>query len=160
MLKRKRTRRKAAAATEFALIAPIVTLLVIGLCEMGQAISGANRIASAIREGGRLASMDFTGKLDVGQTANDKVTTDILNFLAATDIDTSGVDVEIEYADGPESGAAFDLAAEDNYLRLFRVRVTVPYENVSTNPLKLMNGQTIRAETVFRRGRTPVDYDI
>ena len=100
--------------------------------------------------------MDFSGKLEVGQTANQKITHDILNFLGATGISTENVAVQIEHADGTNPGAVFDLAAEENYLQLFAIRVSVPYENVSKSPIQLMGGLSLSASTVFRRGRTPV----
>lgn len=148
--------RRGAVTAEFALIAPVVLVFVLGLSEMGQALSGATRVSSAIREGGRLASMDFSGKLEVGQTANQKITQDILSFLGATGISTENVSVEIVHAEGPQAGSYFDLTAEENYLKLFRIGVTVPYENVSATPIQLMGGLSLSANTVFRRGRTPV----
>ena len=148
--------RLGAAAVEFAIVAPVCLVLIMGTCEMGQAVSGATRIASAVREGGRLASMDFSGKLAVGQTANQKVEQDILNFLNATGVSTNNVTVSIDNVDG---SGTFDLAAEANYLELFQITITVPYENVSTTPVSIMQGQSITSTTVFRRGRTPVNYD-
>lgn len=152
----RRKSRLGAAAVEFALVAPVCTVLVLGVCEMGQAVSAATRISSAVREGGRLASMDFSGKLSTGQTANQKVEQDIINFLAASGISTDNVTLAIEHADG---SGPFDLAAEDNYLSLFRITISVPYTNASANPLKLMGDRRIEHSTVFRRGRTPVNYN-
>ncbi len=152
--------RSGVAATEFAVVAPVLVLMFLGTCEIGQAIAGATKISSAIREGGRLASMDFSGKLSSGQTANEKVEQDILAFLAATGVKTEGVSVSIEHAKGEAAGTDFDLATEANYLQLFRISISVPYQNVSSDPVNLMFGKTIEASTVFRRGRTPVDYDI
>ncbi len=149
--------RRGVAVSEFAIVAPVVTVFILGLCEMGQALSGATRIASAIREGGRLASMDFSGKLEPGQTANQKVTQDILSFLAASGVGTDNVQVTIVHEDGPSSGTPFDLAATANYLELFRIEVTVPYANISANPINIMDGLTMSSATVFRRGRTPID---
>ncbi len=161
MIVRKKCRqhRRGAVAAEFALVAPVLLVFVLGLTEMGQALSGATRVSSAIREGGRLASMDFSGKLEVDQTANEKVTQDILSFLGATGISTEDVIVEIVHAEGSEQGSVFDLAAEENYLELFEIRVSVPYENVSRSPIHLMGGLSISANTVFRRGRTPVESE-
>lgn len=151
--------RRAAAAVEFAIVAPFLTIFIMGTCELGQAIAGATKVASAIREGGRLASMDFSGKLSAGQTANQKVHQDILSFLAASGVKTDNVFVTIEHAEGEASGTTFDLAAEDNYLQLFRISVSVPYNNVSSDPINLMAGRRIEHSTVFRRGRTPINYN-
>lgn len=151
-----RSQRRGAVAAEFAIIAPVVVFFILGICELGQALSGATRVASAIREGGRLASMEFEGKLEPNQTPNQKVTQDILNFLAATGVSPSNVQVSIVHAEGDAAGTTFDLAAPENYLKLFRIDVVVPYDNVSANPIKLMDGYNLTASTVFRRGRTPV----
>ncbi|MCR9295108.1 MAG: pilus assembly protein [bacterium] len=153
-----RRARQGAAAVEFAVIAPVLLILILGTCELGQAVAGATKIASAIREGGRLASMDFSGKLEVGQTANQKVEQDILNFLRATDVRTDNVILTIEHAEGDSAGTTFDLADKANYMQLFRISISVPYDNVSSDPINLMAGQRIEASTVFRRGRTPVNY--
>ncbi|MCR9295105.1 MAG: pilus assembly protein [bacterium] len=158
--RRAKRSRTAAAATEFAVVAPVLALMYLGTCEIGQATAGATKVASAIREGGRLASMDFSGKLLDGQTANAKIERDILVFLEATGVKTEGVTVSIEHAKGEQAGTEFDLASEANYLQLFRITVTVPYRNVSADPVNLMAGQRIVASTVFRRGRTPVNYDL
>ena len=115
--------RRGAAATEFALVAPVCLVLILGLAEMGQATSAATRISCAVREGGRLASMDFSGKLATNQTANEKVEQDILNFLSATGISIENVSVTINHIDG---SGTFDLADEDNYLELFEISISVP----------------------------------
>ena len=152
----RRARSRGAVVAEFAIIAPVVTIFVVGLCEMGQAVCGASKISSAIREGGRIASMDFTGKLEAGQTANEKVEHDVLNFLSANGVDIDGATVSIIHAEGASEGQEFDLASPDNYLQLFTIRVVVPYENVSTAPLSLMPGRNIVSSITFRRGRTPI----
>lgn len=156
---RKRAReqnRRGAVVVEFAIIAPVITVVIIGLCEMGQAMCGATKIASAIREGGRLASMDFSGKLEAGQTANEKVEQDVLNFLAATGVRIENAQVEILHAEGDSVGQEFDLASAENYLQLFTIQVTVPYENVSVTPVSRMYGRSITSSITFRRGRTPI----
>ena len=61
------------------------------------------------------------------------------------------------HAEGPAEGTTFDLASPDNYLKLFRIEVVVPYSNVSANPIKLMDGYSLTANTIFRRGRTPIN---
>lgn len=152
-------KREGAVAVEFALIAPVMLLLTLGLCEIGQALAGATKVASAVREGGRLASMDFSGKLKTGQTANEKISQDILNFLAVTGVRTQNAVIEITHAEGALEGTEFDLAAEENYLSLFRIEVSVPYANVSASPVNLLGNRFLTAQIVFRRGRTPINYE-
>jgi Flp pilus assembly protein TadG len=156
MRQQNKGKRKAAVAVEFAVIAPVLVLLVGAMCELGQATCGATKISSAIREGGRLASMDFKGKLEANQTPNQKVRHDILKFLSITGVRTANVTVTIEHAEGALTGQTFDLASTDNYLKLFRIRVVAPYSSVSTAPLSFMRNRNITVSNVFRRGRNAI----
>lgn len=124
---------------------------------MGQAVCGATKIASAVREGGRLASMDFSGKLEAGQTANEKIQQDVLNFMSATGVKTTNAKVYIEHVDECGEGTTFDLASPDNYLQMFRIRAVVPYENVSLTPISIMQGRKLSASITFRRGRNTIE---
>jgi hypothetical protein len=100
--------------------------------------------------------MDFTGKLVPGQTPNQKVIQDIRAFLAASGIPSSYATVTLTHADGAKVGQTFDLANPDNYMQLFKVKATVPYGQISLFPTNFMAGQTLRAELVFRRGRSTI----
>lgn len=143
--------RRGAATVEFAVMAPVFLLLVLGVVEMGYALNASNTLYGVVREGGRLASQDFSKTLAPGQTANDKVIQDIKNMLTAAGIDGSNVTVTIEHADAP--GTTFDLENPDNYLDYFRIKVAVDYENVSTIPGHYLAGQVMTADITFRLGR-------
>jgi len=75
---RKRTaRRRGAAAVEFAVCAPIIFLLLLGLWEVGRMTEVSNVMWNAAREGGRDASLcqqDFTA-----------IATNVLNYLQAAE---------------------------------------------------------------------------
>jgi Flp pilus assembly protein TadG len=145
--------RRGAAAVEFAVMVPLFLMLVMGTWEMGTALTAGTKMAAAIREGGRLASMDFGENLDPGQTANQKVEEDIKNFLTASGIPGEHVTVTITHADGPNEGDTFDLQNSDNYLQMFRITAQVDYEDISNFPLDYMAGQTVEATLVFRMGK-------
>jgi len=145
--------RHAAAAVEFAVLLPLFLMLVMGTWEMGAALAAGTKLNAAVREGGRLASMDYEDSLAAGQTANQKVEQDIKAFLAASSIPGNKVSVSITYADGPNAGASFDLQNPDNYLKLFRITASVKYEEISSFPVDYMAGETVEASLVFRMGR-------
>jgi Flp pilus assembly protein TadG len=145
--------RRGTATVEFAVIAPIFLLLVLGTWEMGTAVRASNNLTAAVREGGRLASMDFTGSLAVNQTANQKVEQDIRAFLNASGLPGSQATITITFAEGSSAGTTFDLGNTDNYLSLFRIKATIPFSAVSLFPNKIMQGTTLKAELVTRRGR-------
>lgn len=147
------TGRRGAAAVEFAVLVPLFLMLVMGTWEMGSALTAGTKLAAAVREGGRLASMDYEESLGSGQTANQKVEQDIKNFLTASSIPGEHVTVTITHADGPSAGSTFDLQDPDNYLGLFRITASVNYEDISAFPVDYMAGETVQASLVFRMGR-------
>lgn len=149
--------RRGAAAVEFAVLVPLFLMLVMGTWEMGTALTAGTKMAAAVREGGRLASMDYSDTLNAGETINAKVVKDIKNFLTASGIPGDDVTVTITHADGENSGEDFDLADNGNYLKLFTLTALVNYEDISTFPLDYMAGQQIEAKLVFRLGRVSMD---
>jgi Flp pilus assembly protein TadG len=58
-------KRKGAAVTEFALVAPLIVLITMGAIDAGQAINVAQVISNASREGARQAS--YSDVVSVGQ---------------------------------------------------------------------------------------------
>lgn len=145
--------RRGAATVEFAVMAPLFLMLLLGTVEMGTAINTTQVLNSALREGGRLASMDYKLILDDGTDINEKIVRDIRNFLTASGIPGAEVDISIVHAGGDQDGIDFDLSDPDNNLKLFRIEATVPYSAISTFPLKRMEGQDVSAKLTFRKGR-------
>jgi len=145
--------RRGTATVEFAIVAPIFLTLALGTWEMGNAVNASNNLTAAVREGGRLASMDFTGMMETDETPNEKVIRDVKAFVSAAGIPAAQVTVTITHADGANAGSTFDLANDDNYLGLFKIKATVPYSAISNFPTQFLGGQTLRAELVCRRGR-------
>lgn len=145
--------RRGTATVEFAVIAPVFLILVLGTWEMGTAVRASNNLTAAVREAGRLASMDFTGTLAVNQTANQKVEQDIRAFLNAAGMPGGQATITITHADGAYAGQTFDLENGDNYLELFRITATVPFTAVSVFPNKIMQTSQLKAEMINRRGR-------
>ena len=145
--------RKGIAAVEFALIAPVFMVLVLGIAEMGRAVQTATVMGSAIREGGRLAFMDWSQVVPEDADVNAKVISDIRNFMFASGLPADEIDISIVHADGENEGATFNLADPDNYLKYCRIEATVDFAEVSTMPYKFMVGRTIDSDYVFRVGR-------
>lgn len=59
-LRRFRREDRAAAAVEFALVFPILIVLVFGVIDMGLCLYTANQLTSAVREGARWAAVQTT----------------------------------------------------------------------------------------------------
>lgn len=145
--------RRGAAAVEFAIMAPVFLILTLGSVELGYALNASNTMYGALREGGRLASQDWSTMIEPGVTANEKVIQDIKNMLTAARIPGEHVTLEIVHADGPSEGQPFDLQDPDNYLATFTIEAEIPYANVSLIPGHFLEGQSLRASISFRMGR-------
>ena len=52
-------RRRGAAMVEFAIMLPVFLTFMLGILEIAKALQVSGEITSAVREGGRLASMEF-----------------------------------------------------------------------------------------------------
>lgn len=149
-----RNPRRGAAAVEFALVAPVFVTLVLGSIEIGRGCAATQKLASALREGGRLATMDYADHLQKGQTPNDKVMQDIRNFLTASGIPGDKVTLSITYADGQNAGQTFNFADPANALARFQIRAEIPYSALGTTYFIPTHPETLRATLVWRMGRS------
>lgn len=146
-------KRRGAALVEFALTSPIYLALVLGVVEMGSALEASANMTAALREGGRLASMDWDGIVPDGMTPNEKVDQDIRNFLTAVGLPGEEFSITLTYAEGSSEGQPFDLSDPDNENELFRLTASVPYDEVMAYPSNYLGGQTLTASVVYRAGR-------
>ncbi len=146
--------RKGAVAVEFAIVAPILLALVFGMIELGRAFEMKNLLEVAAREGARFASMDREGMLAEGQSTNQKMTDDVKNFLASNGVPRDDISVEIKDFENPDED--FDLDDPANDLRLFEVRVSVDYSDVSVTQVSSGDDYPLSAGVVFRNGRATI----
>lgn len=148
------SKRQGVAAVEFAVVAPIFVTLILGMAELSRALDVSTNLISAVREGGRLASMHHNGAIPAGMTTEEKVIHDIRNVLKANGIDGAKTTLTITHAEGNNAGQDFDLDSEDNYLQNFRISASIAYSDVSMFPLRVMKNQTLSTSIVFRLGKS------
>ena len=148
-----RCNRLGAVAVEFAVVAPLLLSIVVGLIELSRTYEVQNTLEAAAREGGRFASIDRTDLLANGQSANQKLIQDAKNFLASAGIPADNIQVRVRDADNPE--LEFNLDDPANDLRLFQVQIDVPYSSVSYTPVDPMSDYCMSAAVTFRNGRAP-----
>ncbi len=72
----------AAALVEFAIVLPILLLLVFGVVDFGRALYTANNLTSAVREGARLASAQISPDPTVA-ASKAAVQTAVTNYVVA-----------------------------------------------------------------------------
>jgi len=131
---------------------PVMLVLVLGTIELGTALRAQTILQSAVREAGRLASMDWRFVVAENQTPNQKVEQDIRNFVTASGLPGDDLVISIEYAEGDDEGTTFDIADEDNDLQLLMIEIELPYTSISLFPVKHMYGKNVRASVVMRAG--------
>lgn len=145
--------RAGAAVVEFAILFPIIVMTLIGISEIGRANNAGAQLTSAVREAGRLASMDIRDMVPDGMTANQKIVNDVKQFLNLAGFPGDLVTVTITHAEGSSAGQSFDLENPENYLKLLTIDASIPFEEVSVFPIRFMRGRDLSATITFRRGR-------
>jgi Flp pilus assembly protein TadG len=127
-----RRNRRAAAAVEFAVVAPVFFLLVFGMIEYGRMVMVQQILTNASREGCRQAVLDGATTSGVQSTVN--------TYLSSGSISGSTVTV----SPNPPTNAAFGDPVT--------VTVSIPFSQVSWLPSPMyLGGKTLTATTVMRR---------
>lgn len=128
----RRNPRRGASAVEFALVAPVFFLVVLGIMEFGRMVMTQQVITNASREGARIAVLD--------SATTDKVKKRIDGYLAAANVRGATVIV----SPNPPTSAKFGEQVS--------VRIRVPYSAISTLSKTFMNsGKELVAEAIMRR---------
>ncbi len=127
-----RRNRGGAAAVEFAVVAPLFFLMVLGMIEFGRMIMVQQVITNASREGARMAVLD--GATTAG------VRTAVQNYLQGASIRDAVVAVNPD----PPTSAGYGAPVT--------VTVSVNFNQVSWLPSPMfLGGQTLTATTAMRR---------
>lgn len=127
-----RLNRLGAAATEFAVVAPIMILLTMGMIEVGRMVMVKQIMVNASREGARLGVLPGVSNADV--------VTRVENELANSSI--SGVTTTVTPANLATAAAGTQV----------QVTVTIPASQISWVPNPLFSiSKNITASTTMRR---------
>jgi Flp pilus assembly protein TadG len=155
-------RRRGVAAVEFAFTLPLLLLLLVGIWELGRIIHVQIIMNNAARDGARIAAQanivstagDYTQiKFNTG-TPN--VYDAVRKYLEAAGItNQTGLTVELQFMEAAVSGDPAPTATTaDPYTGIknqrFRVRVSIPYDNVRWTSLSLINPSTLTAEVYWQ----------
>jgi Flp pilus assembly protein TadG len=127
-----RRNRRAAAAVEFAIVAPVFLLMVFGMIEYGRMVMVYQVLTNASREGARAAVLD-------GATTS-SVQTAVQSYMTAAMI--SGATVTV--APNPPSNAEYGDPVT--------VTVSIDFNQVSWLPSPMyLGGKSLSSATVMRR---------
>jgi Flp pilus assembly protein TadG len=136
-----RARRHGTAAVEFAVCAPLIATLLVGLLEVGQLIQVNQIVSNAAREGARKASTGLNTYSDV-QTA-------VANYLTNAGItNQSGLTVTVYDVTQSNSGPQFDPSTA-SWLDQLQITVTLPYGNVQLVQLPTAPSTVVSARAVW-----------
>ena len=123
-------KRRGAAAVEFAIIAPVFFMFIIGITEFGRAMMVQQTITNASRVGSRQAIVEDAVSADIQ--------TSVLAYLTSNTV--NGATVTVTPADLSTVGFG------DNVV----VTVSVPYDSVTWLPTSwFLAGQTLSASTTM-----------
>jgi Flp pilus assembly protein TadG len=153
--KKLRPDRRGTAMVELAVTLPMLFVLVFGVMEVGRALEVFQILTTAVREGARFGATDKQGFIPEGESTNEKITADVINYLEASGIPSGFADVDILSV--PASGGTavpFDFEDPANHLQNFQVRVSIPYSAVSNCPPQVLGyfspTELIVAQATFR----------
>lgn len=127
-----RIERRGASAVEFALVAPVLVLLVFGTIEFGRMVMVQQILTNATREGARVGVLDGSTTTDVTNAVNMYLTSSSIHGATIT------------MTPNPPSDAGYGQPVT--------VSVTVPFSQVSWLPTPMfLNGTNMTASTSMRR---------
>ena len=133
MCARRSRKRRGAAVVEFAVVSPVLILLIFGILEFGRLAMVQQVLTNASREGARRAILEQTTSSEIQSVVNDYLTTASI----------SGATVTVSPSSLNSAGFGDPVT----------VRVSVPFEQVSWIPPWFLGGQTLTAETLMRAER-------
>ena len=150
---RTRSRRKHArsgtAAVECAIVAPLLTLLVLGAIDLGQYADVYQKISDASREGARVASRYDT-------TSTSQVQAAVMGYLEDVSPDASPSTLaeaaQVTLSDGLGNPIPYGDLSQIPTGSQINVQVTLQYDPVRWIPgFNGLNGKVLEATTVMRR---------
>jgi len=126
---------------EFAIVAPIFFLMILGMLELGRAVMVQQIITNASREGARVAVLD--GAQRVGSPADPGVIDSVERYLTNANINPDSASILINP----------DPPGDAGYGDPVTVTIDIPFSAVTWLPMPryLVGGKTLSATTVMRR---------
>jgi Flp pilus assembly protein TadG len=145
----KTSSRHGAAAVECAIIAPLLTLLVLGAIDVGQFVNVYQKVSDASREAARIAARNGTATTSQVEAAVIDYLEKVSPGVSPATLD-SATDVVVTGSAGnaPAGGSLKSIPAGSEV----RVRVTLQYDPVRwIGGISGLDGSQISAMTVMRR---------
>lgn len=131
--------RRGVAAVEFAIVAPLFFLMILGMIEIGRGVMVQQIITNASREGARLAVLPGSNTSEVNSRVSEILTASGVNGATVQILNRSGEPTN------PENVTFGDVV---------NVTVSVPFDQVSWLPAsRYLAGKNLTASTIMRGER-------
>ena len=132
-----RIRRRGASVVEFAIVAPVFILLVLGMIEYGRMIMVQQVITNASREGARQAALDGSTTTSVNSTVNTYLSNGSISGASVAIVDQNDATLNPATA---TAGTAI------------KVKVTVNFDSVKWLPVPMfLAGKQMQSVTTMRK---------
>jgi Flp pilus assembly protein TadG len=144
--KNRRRRRRGAVALEAALVLPFLVLIIFGIIESGQVMTSEEVIASAAREGARLASL---GGSTIGSSSSNGSTE--VNYRVRSYLDNAAVpsaNATITVTDLDQSITDLPQASIGDRIK---VSVSVPFTKIAWSPPMFFGSATLSNSSIMRK---------
>ena len=129
-----RTKRAGIAAVEFALVAPLLCVAILGMIEIGRALQVQMALTNAVREGCR-GFADSTATLSSGYQTG---TAAYAQYLVTDSL--SNANIGINTGNVTVTAVATPITVSGISMTEARVTATLPYSSVSYFPAFIMTG--------------------
>lgn len=157
--------RRGQALAEFALVVPIIVLLIVGFVEVGRAVSAYNTVANAARQGARVAAVnqldpsppvtDCDESRPIEDPANAHWTIRSCAAVAASSLGVQASAVTVSYAAPPGTSLACSAPGGLHVGCIASVRVaytysiSTPFVSTLIGPINMSSTSTMPLERVF-----------
>jgi hypothetical protein len=151
----KKSTRRGAVAVEFAFVAPIFVIILVGMVQVGGLLETQSNLSKATSEGGRIGAMDREA-LGVGDAStNDLVRDEVRNFLNSKGL--PGDDIEVKITQVGNHGQPFNLDDPANSGELFEVYIEYPYDDACCLQLPGSSKWNLKGQAIFRNATVTVN---
>ena len=134
MLVNREIHRRGAVAVEFAFVAPLLFLLIIGMMELGRVVMVQQILTNAAREGARRGILE--------QATTPEVESLVADYLADASIPGASVTVSPQTLTNVEFGDPVT------------VNVSIPYDDISwVSTRSFLSGKNLSAQCIMRSER-------
>lgn len=122
-------KRKGAAAVEMALVMPLVTILLLGIWEVGRLLEVNNILHNAVREGGRRASSGYFSSAECQQV--------VIDYVQSAGLPVTGLTVTVQNLTSPGVDPKQAVQMDE-----YRVHATMPFNNLRWIGLDLVTSSS------------------